>query len=260
MPRAAPAKLPETSREGAAAVYLPACINRMFGASPNDGAGLGLPEAIVEVSRRAGMPVWIPPDVAGSCCATPWSSKGFREGNAYMANQTVERLWRWSGEGGLPVVIDASSCSHGLATEVVGALEEANAERHAKLEILDSVAWAERLLPHLEVERKLGSVAVHPTCSTRQMGLVGELAALSGALAEAVVIPPSATCCGFAGDRGFLHPELTEAATREEAAELAGRNFDAYVSSNRTCEIGLERATGRPFRSAIQLLEELTRS
>jgi len=74
------------------------------------------------------------------------------------------------------------------------------------------------------------------------------------------VIPASATCCGFAGDRGFLHPELTEAATREEAAELAGREFDAYVSSNRTCEIGLERATGRPFRSAIQLLEELTRA
>jgi D-lactate dehydrogenase len=214
---------------------------------------------MVEVSRRAGMPVWIPPDVAGSCCATPWSSKGFLEGNAYMANRTVERLWRWSDEGRMPVVIDASSCSQGLATEVVGSLDEANAERHTKLEILDSVAWAARLLPHLEVGQKLGAVAVHPTCSTRQMGLVGELAALSGALAEAVVIPPSATCCGFAGDRGFLHPELTEAATRQEAADLAGQDFDAYVSSNRTCEVGLERATGRPFRSAIQLLEELTR-
>ena len=35
-------------------------------------------------------------DVAGHCCATPWSSKGFREGAALMANRTVERLWEWS--------------------------------------------------------------------------------------------------------------------------------------------------------------------
>ena len=33
MPDAAPAKLPATNRSGAAAVYLPACINRIFGRS-----------------------------------------------------------------------------------------------------------------------------------------------------------------------------------------------------------------------------------
>jgi D-lactate dehydrogenase len=33
LPRAAPPKLPATSREGTAAVYLPACINRIFGPS-----------------------------------------------------------------------------------------------------------------------------------------------------------------------------------------------------------------------------------
>jgi D-lactate dehydrogenase len=71
--------------------------------------------------------------------------------------------------------------------------------------------------------------------------------------------PPSATCCGFAGDRGFLHPELTEAATADEASELADREFDAYLSSNRTCEIGLTRATGRPYSSIAHLPDELSR-
>ena len=60
-------------------------------------------------------------------------------------------------------------------------------------------------------------------------------------------------------DRGFLFPELTEAATVEEAAEIRARDFAAHVSSNRTCEIGMERATGRPYVHAVQLLEELTR-
>ena len=76
----APAARPRAT--GAAAVYLPACINRIFGASRRDGTGGWLPEALVAVSARAGLPVWIPPDVAGHCCATPWSSKGYREGHA----------------------------------------------------------------------------------------------------------------------------------------------------------------------------------
>ena len=76
MPPPAPAKLPHTSRDGAAAVYMPACVNRIFGPPQEDG-GLPLPEAMVAVSARAGMPVWIPDDVAGKCCSVPWASKGY---------------------------------------------------------------------------------------------------------------------------------------------------------------------------------------
>jgi D-lactate dehydrogenase len=168
-----------------------------------------------------------------------------------MADRTTESLWRWSGEGELPVVIDASSCSHGLA-------EEAR-ERHPELEVLDSVAWAQRLLPNLEVREKLGSVAVHPTCSTRHMGLERQLREIADAMADQVVHPIRATCCGMAGDRGMLHPELTKSATREEAAELAGSNHDAYLCSNRTCEIGLQEATGAAYESFLIPLERITR-
>jgi len=77
MPLPAPSRLPKTSRETAVAVYFPACINRMFGRDPTRSRGApSLPEVLVKVSQRAGKPLWIPPDVAGLCCATPWSSKG----------------------------------------------------------------------------------------------------------------------------------------------------------------------------------------
>ncbi len=172
----------------------------------------------------------------------------------------VERLWEWSGEGELPVVIDAASCTQAIATPGEGVLGEENAERLAGIEILDSVAWAhDRLLPRLEVTRKVGSATVHPTCATRHMGLAPRLRALAGALADDVYVAPSATCCGFAGDRGISHPELTAAATADQAAELSGRSFDAHLSSNRTCEIGLSRATGAEYESFAYLLEELTR-
>jgi D-lactate dehydrogenase len=114
-------------------------------------------------------------------------------------------------------------------------------------------------MPWLEVPEKVASVTVHPTCATRHMGLAGRLRAIAGQLAEEVFVAPSATCCGFAGDRGITHPELTEAATREQAAELEGRHFDARISSNRTCEIGLTRATGERYESFLFLLERLAR-
>jgi D-lactate dehydrogenase len=53
---------------------------------------------------------------------------------------------------------------------------------------------------------------------------------------------------------------LTAAATADQAAELAGRDFDAHLSSNRTCEIGLSRATGAQYESFVFLLERLTRN
>jgi D-lactate dehydrogenase len=78
-------------------------------------------------------------------------------------------------------------------------------------------------------------------------------------MAERAVTPAAHGCCGFAGDRGFLHTELTQSATAEEADEVRASNFDAYLGSNRTCEIGLNLATGKNYESFVYLLEELTR-
>jgi D-lactate dehydrogenase len=234
-----------------AAVYVPSCTNRIFGGSP-----VG---ALVEVSARARMPVAIPDEVEGSCCGLPWSSKGFDAAHRHKANEMVEKLWRWSEEGRLPVVVDAASCTGAIADPAEGVLSEENAERLGQMEIVDSVAWALRLLPGLEIGEKVASATAHPTCATRRLGLAHPLRALAEALADEVYIAPSATCCGFAGDRGITHPELTASATRPQAEELAGRSFDAYLSSNRTCEIAVSRATGERYESPLILLERLTR-
>jgi D-lactate dehydrogenase len=261
MPPPARPSQPLTERRGAAAVYLPACINRIFGSShaaERDWVA-SLPEAMVAVSRRAGLPLWIPAEAPGTCCGVPFSSKGYAAAHATMARETVDRLWAWSGGGQLPIVGDASSCTQGLldAAEV---LDDAGRERHSRLEIVDSIEWAERLLGRLPIDRRAGAVTVHPTCAARHLGLEPTLVAVAAALAERVVVPESAGCCGFAGDRGFLHPELIASALSEEAAEVdAAGPSDAYLSSNRTCEIGLERETGHAYSSLIFLLEELSR-
>ena len=71
-------------------------------------------------------------------------------------------------------------------------------------------------------------------------------------------MPDDWGCCGFAGDRGMLHPELTASATAREASEVAGGTFDAYASCNRTCEIGMTRATGHPYQHILEVLDATT--
>ena len=249
LPAPAPARLPTTTRHGAAAVYLPSCLNRIFGA-PRQAPGPSVPEALVTVSRRAGFPLWIPEDVAGHCCGVPWSSKGYTDGHAVMAQRTSAALRRWSEDGRLPVVIDASSCTLGVVSDL--GLEG--------IEVIDSVAWVhDRLLEHLQVKRRLGRLAVHATCACSQLGLGGRLAAVAAAIADEVVVPAAGGCCGMAGDRGMLHPELPAAALRGTAEELRGQPLDGAIASNRTCEIALQRETGLDYRSLVLTLEELTR-
>jgi D-lactate dehydrogenase len=252
-------RLPRTARAGATAVYYPACVNRIFG-EPDGHQGPSLPQAVVALARRAGRPVWIPEDVSGTCCATIWHSKGYREGNAVMANRMVSAAWRWTDGGTLPLVVDASSCTLGIAHEVVPHLTEENARRHQRLTVLDSVVWAaEELLPRLTVERTVPAAVLHPTCSMRHLGDEDRLRELADACADEVVVPLDADCCGFAGDRGLLQGELTAAATAREAAEVTARTFDAHLSANRMCEIGMEHATGRAYQSVLLALERATR-
>jgi D-lactate dehydrogenase len=75
-----------------------------------------------------------------------------------------------------------------------------------------------------------------------------------------VELPLFSECCGFAGDRGFLVPELTASATAVEAAEvrriLEREPGAGCYSTCRTCEIGMSRAVGRPFGSLLHLVHE----
>jgi len=259
MPRPASGRPPLTHKAGAQAVYFPACISRVMGHLPGEPDAMSLMEAFVTVARRAGRSVWIPENVEGACCGVPFSSKGYDQAHAVAVNRAIDRFWEWSNEGALPIVIDTSPCTYGLTTSRPY-LTSVNQARFDRLRILDSVAFVhDEVLPGLTVRRRFPSVALHPVCSVVKMNLTGKLEAIARFCCDQVTVPVNTGCCGFAGDRGFLFPELTESATRREAAEVLAGQHDGFYSSSRTCEIGMTRATGQIYRSYIYLLEEATR-
>jgi hypothetical protein len=86
-----------------------------------------------------------------------------------------------------------------------------------------------------------------------------QLSKIASCLAVEAEVPVGDTCCGTAGDRGLLHPELVVSATTDTKCALGVKRADGLISANRTCEMGLLHATGRPYQSFVFLLEELSR-
>jgi len=229
------------------AVYLPACVNVMFGPA---AGGVGVQLSFEALCAKAGIELLVPEKIESVCCGTPWSSKGIPDGYAAMRERVLPLIVEATDNGRLPVVCDASSCSEGFR-HMIDTAPELN------IQVIDAVAFvAEHVLPVLGEYRKLDSLTIHQTCSSTQMGLNPDLVAVSKAVAEQVNVPVDTGCCAFAGDRGMLHPELTASATRKEAAEVAALGAEAHASCNRTCELGMTRATGVEYRHVLELLAE----
>jgi D-lactate dehydrogenase len=233
-------------------VYFAACIGTMFG--PAEGAP-GVTRAFLDLCDRAGVHITTPEGIASMCCGTPWKSKGLSEGYEEMRERVLPALWEASEHGRIPVVVDAASCTEGVE-KLIGS----NDERFPGLSIIDAVEFVDtRILPSLTVTAPIGSLALHPTCSSTHLGTNDALSRIAASIATEVVIPDDWGCCAFAGDRGMLHPELTASATAREAASVKSRDFDAYASTNRTCELGLTRATGHEYEHLLETLERATR-
>lgn len=234
------------------AVFFPSCTSTMFGSGEQDGPGST--QAFLALCERAGVKVRVPERIGGMCCGTPWKSKGMTSGLSEMADRVAGALWEATEQGRLPVVVDAASCTEGLR-EVQG-----HHEVGTGLRFVDAVSFVrETVAPELTVRTQLDSITLHPTCATTRMGIDADLVALAELVAETVTVPKAWGCCAFAGDRGMLHPELTASATAEEAAEVAALQSAAHASANRTCEIGMSRATGKDYVHVLELVERHTR-
>jgi len=234
------------------AVYFPACIGTMFG--PAVDSAPGIQKSFELLCERAGITLLVPPGIDKLCCGTPWSSKGLVAGETTMHRKTLAALRAATRDGELPIVCDASSCTEGLRHTIK------NDPSDRPMTIIDSVEFALRhILPHLPDYTKLESLALHPTCSSTLMGMNEDLKTVARSVAERVEVSVNVGCCAFAGDRGMLHAELTESATKAEAADVAAMGATAHASCNRTCELGMTRATGKRYRHVLELLEEVTR-
>jgi D-lactate dehydrogenase len=255
-PRLAVLKLSATAKvEGKMAiVYFPSCISRVMGSY--EGRQKNILETFMSICDKTGIGVKLIKDAHRSCCGQVFSSKGYAAAHQFKANEIVERLWASSEEGQLPVVIDVSSCAHTLhhARRV---LTDSNKEKFDRLTILDSVEFLHDLvMPLANVKQKKSKIMLHPVCSLEKMKTTGKFIGVARHFAEEVRVPKYAGCCGMAGDRGFLFPELTASACSAEALEVKQEKYAGYYSSTKTCEMAMSAAVDENYESILYLVDE----
>ena len=139
------------------------CIGTMFG--PAAGAP-GVTSAFLSLCERAGVSIVVRDGIASICCGTPWKSKGFSDGWEEMRERVLPALWAASDHGRIPVVCDAASCTEGIE-KLIGFSDD----RFPGLRIVDTVEFVdERTLATRAVTAPIGSLALHPTCSSTLLG------------------------------------------------------------------------------------------
>lgn len=228
-------------------VYFPSCINQTMGLARETPVVEPLAEKMVALLRKAGYEVIFPENMDRLCCGTIWESKGMADIADRKTAELEEALWRASEGGRWPVLCDQSPCLHRMR-EKIGRM---------KLYEPAEFIWT-FLRGRLEFRPQPGPVAVHVTCSMRRMGLAGVIVSLARLCADEVVVPEEVGCCGFAGDRGFTHPEVNAYALRKLRPVIERSGIRVGYSNSRTCEIGLTAHAGVPYVSIVYLVDACT--
>lgn len=228
-------------------VYFPSCINQTMGHTAKGGVKTPLLDKTVELIQKAGFEVIFPKNMKNLCCGTIWESKGMLDIADRKSKELEDALYEASEKGKYPILCDQSPCLHRMRNVM------------KRLKLYEPVEFIyDFLAEHLDFKQTDEPIALHITCSSRHMGIEKKFLALARLCSSNVMIPEEVGCCGFAGDRGFTHPEVNRYALRKLRPQLEKAHIKRGFSNSRTCEIGLSTNAGIPYQSIVYLADECT--
>jgi len=228
-------------------VYFPSCINQTMGQSKHGGKIHDLVDEVIQLMAKAGYEVIFPEGMEKMCCGQIWESKGMLDIADRKSAELELALWKASKEGKYPVLCAQSPCLHRMKKVM------------KKMKLYEPAEFImEYLVDRLDFHPIDRPIALHITCSTRQMGVADDLINLAKMCSTKVYLPEGVGCCGFAGDRGFTFPELNKYGLRKLRPQIEANHIEVGYSNSRTCEIGLETNTGIPYMSIVYLVNECT--
>ncbi len=230
-------------------VYLPSCLSRTMGISRTSRHRASQTTATESLLRKTGYEIIYPGNLSELCCGMAFASKGFKEQGDLKYQELEEAVSEAARQGMYPVLADTSPCVYRMK-EFLSA--------NAPFDVYEPVEFILRFLKsRLRFTQLPETIAIHTTCSSRKMGLDSKLKELAELCAERVIVPENVGCCGFAGDRGFSHPELNASALRELRSLLPDDCYNGY-STSKTCEIGLSVHAKRDYQSIVYLVDQST--
>lgn len=228
-------------------IYFPSCISRTLGNYHDERKTPDQTEIILDTLERAGFNIIIPENREQLCCGMPLASKGFQKQSKLKSAELANSLFSLSKNGSLPILFDTSPCSLHMK-EYLKEINNFALRIYSPTEFITDI-----LLEQISLEKQFDSVTLHLTCSERKMGLEKDFKLIGNKCSNNVIIPEEVNCCGFAGDRGFTHPELNTSALASLKNQIPKDCKNGY-STSRTCEIGLTKNSGIKYNSIFYLI------
>jgi D-lactate dehydrogenase len=203
---------------------------------------------LMKLAPHLGVKFIIPDLINSFCCGMPFASKGFDKAHHLITKTTMDELYLLSDQGQIPILLDMSPCSYHISSM--------HFEKIDKLHFVDIIQFFHDKIDVLaEYKSQLKEVLIHHTCSGQKLQQQNMFEEVINTLADNVITPQINGCCGSAGDRGLLFPELTKS-----ASENCFNNYPEFtqsavgVSSSKMCELSMSQATHVPFYSIIEFV------
>lgn len=248
MPKAYTPKATASLKSELKVVYFPSCLNQTMGTAHSSPDHTPLVDKTVALLEKAGYEVIFPSNMNKLCCGTIWESKGMPEIADRKAAELEEALYIATENGRYPVLCDQSPCLYRMRNTM------------KRIKLYEPAEFILTFLcDKLEFTPIKQPVAIHITCSMKKMKLEKQLIALAGLCSEKVLVPEEVGCCGFAGDKGFTHPEVNAYALRKLRPQLEKAGIEVGYSNSRTCEIGLTTNSDIPYLSIVYLVDQCTK-
>ena len=159
-------------------VYFPSCINQTMGLSKEAPVEHPLVDEVCHLLNKAGYEVIFPENMNKMCCGQIWESKGMLDIADRKSGELEAALWKASEHGRYPVLCAQSPCLHRMRKVI------------RKMKLYEP---AEFIMTYLKdrldfhpIDRR---IALHLTCSTREMGVADDLIALARLCSTNVYLP-----------------------------------------------------------------------
>ena len=234
---------PSSTRKEGDIMYFPSCSERML-----DKDQAAFEKTLTTLLTFIGKTLIIPRDIDALCCGLSFKSKGFPEQALQKSAELESFLWTLSCEGTRPILCETASC-----------LLMMKAHFTKKIPLFDVIEYLADTLPIDQLTCLDKTVMLHITCSLRHLKLENKVLKLAKACAKNVITPADIDCCGFAGDKGFFEKALNKSALATLKSHIPQDCTEGY-SMSPSCQIGLSKLSGIPYRSLIYLIADSLQS
>jgi D-lactate dehydrogenase len=213
-------------------IYVPSCSNRIFADSQ---VNFNPETALQQILLYLGYEIIYPENVTNLCCGLVFASKGASTLAQTKRTELINTLTSYN----LPIMIDNSSCHWQLKHEHLA-------------QLIDDVELIHANLNQLNLQPRYNKIALHLDCCSQKLNHKEQIMQILARCSHKVISPANISCCGFAGDLGFTHPEVNKSALHSLKNQIT--ECDIGVTFNRNCQIGLNTYGEKPYLSLSEVV------